>query len=580
MANQNNLSYIQAIADFENAHRRVGLEEVLGKLTHKSVELVSFDEIRKRLWRQQPSPPRLEEIPLDAIVGSVSRYNDFTRTFLPKKANDRDRWAKVWAAQDSMEGVPPIEVYQIGDVYFVLDGHHRISVVHQMGGSHIQAYVTTIQASAPLKPEDSPDELILKTETSAFLEQFRTDELLPGVDLHVSAPGKYLSLMEHISVHQYFMGIDFRRPISQDEAVRHWYENVYLPVVGVIRKRGLLREFPGRTEVDLYLWLAEYRSILADELGWDVTTEAAAKDLSRNYSSSLLRVLVDQWKKFLRWLTPDVLEWGLPPGEWRREHSTLESPESIFQRILVAVPGSLSGWNIMDVALNIAQREGSWLGGLYVAPNTPEEDSSAVENLRVEFENRCRSYNVQGRLAVEKGPVAPTIVQRSAWADMVVVQLNYPPPPRFLGRLFSGMRLLIQQCPSPILVVPSGNHRLKRALLAYDDSPKSREAMYVSAYLAGRWGFPLIVLTTMPNPDEAARCCQAAREYLEGLGIVAEYIHQKGDPAAEVLKVAAERDIDFVVMGGYSAGPIRGLFTGSTVDRVLQSAPMPVLICH
>jgi hypothetical protein len=124
-----------------------------------------------------------------------------------------------------------------------------------------------------------PDDLILKAEYADFLEKTRLDEYRPQSDLNVTVPGQYPILLEHIDMHRYFMGLDYQRDVSYEEAVTHWYDHVYLPIVQIIRERGILRFFPDRTETDLYLWIAEHRAALEKELGWRINPEDAAIDL-------------------------------------------------------------------------------------------------------------------------------------------------------------------------------------------------------------------------------------------------------------------------------------------------------------
>src|SRR5690606_41196661 len=111
------------------------------------------------------------------------------------------------------------------------DGNHRVSVARSMGATHIQAYVTEVRTRVPLTPDIKPDDLIIKAEYADFLEKTRLDELRPEANLQVTVPGKYEILLEHIAVHRYFMGIDFDREIPYKEAVAHWYDEVYMPLV-------------------------------------------------------------------------------------------------------------------------------------------------------------------------------------------------------------------------------------------------------------------------------------------------------------------------------------------------------------
>src|SRR5512137_2598819 len=117
-----------ALNDFNEARLQASLQEALARLTGKSNELLSYEEVAEKLKLNVRSEHGVYDIPLDAIVGSVGRYTDFTRSFLPLRNNDQERWARVKAAIDNPNGIglPPIDVYKVGAVYFVLDGNHRV----------------------------------------------------------------------------------------------------------------------------------------------------------------------------------------------------------------------------------------------------------------------------------------------------------------------------------------------------------------------------------------------------------------------------------------------------------------------
>ncbi|MGD9092432.1 MAG: hypothetical protein PVF74_06270, partial [Anaerolineales bacterium] len=107
----NKFSYNLAVQDFQQARHAAALQEIFGRLTHRQTSLLSYEEVRDKLKAMETARQELKEIPLDAIVGSVGRYDEFTRTFLPRYDWDKDRWARIMAlAKDS--DLPPIEVYQ------------------------------------------------------------------------------------------------------------------------------------------------------------------------------------------------------------------------------------------------------------------------------------------------------------------------------------------------------------------------------------------------------------------------------------------------------------------------------------
>ncbi|MDR9391324.1 MAG: hypothetical protein RI554_04770, partial [Trueperaceae bacterium] len=269
-----------AAEDFERARRRGAVRRAAATLANRDAALLPYEEVRTHLRAIESAERHLEDIPLDAIVGSVGRYNDFTREFLPRRAAGRDRWVGVKLAMTGLEGVPPIEAYRVGDAYFVRDGNHRVSVARELGAPTIQGYVTPVHVRVPYGPDDDPETLILKAGHTTFLERTRLDALRPGSDLAASEAGAYATLLEHVSVHRYYMGIDEDREVGWEEAVAHWYDAVYLPVVQEIRASGILSAFPGRTETDLYLWLADHRAHLQDRLGWDLPSEQVVQGLA------------------------------------------------------------------------------------------------------------------------------------------------------------------------------------------------------------------------------------------------------------------------------------------------------------
>jgi nucleotide-binding universal stress UspA family protein len=533
------------------------------------------------MLRAQTGPSvGLREIPLDAIVGSVGRYSDFTRSFLPLQDGNEQRWARIQVKLSDLEGLPPIEVYQIGDAYFVRDGNHRVSVMRRMGATHIQAYVTEVKSRVPLSPDTQPDDLILKAEYAEFLERTCLDEVRPSANLTVTAPGKYPAFLEQIDLHRYFMGLAQGREIPYREAVAHWYDEVYLPVVGVIRDLEILEHFPKRTEADLYLWLSDHRAELERELGWEIDAEAAAADLVEHFDPSPPHRLWRAARELVDALTPDELESGPPPGTWRRERLSHHRHDCLFADILVPVSGDDQSWQAAAQAIEIACREDARLLGLHVVSSASDANSESVEALRAEFARRCEALGVRGKLAVEVGRVARTICQRSYWADLVVLGLAHPPGTRPVTRLGSGFRTLIRRCPTPVLAVPGAFSPLSRPLLAYDGSPKAKEALYIATYLAARAQVPLIIVTVVEGGEVTPDTLAEAAQYAEDRGVEPLLVKEYGPVDQVILATARERDVDLILMGGYGPSPVVEVVVGSAVDGVLRASRQPVLFCR
>ncbi len=558
----NKSNYQSAIQDFNDAFLKASLQEALARLTGKSNELLSYDEIAQKLKLRVRADRGIHEIPVNAIVGSVGRYTDFTRTFLPRRPEDQERWARVKAAMEDTAGIglPPIEVYQVGEVYFVLDGNHRVSIAKQEGFEFIEAHVIEIKTDVPLTPDIQPDDLIVKAEYAEFLEKTEIKTLFPNADLSVTVPGQYERLLEYIEVHRYFMGLELQRDITYQEAVKHWYEVVYTPFLDPIRERGLLRWFPGRTETDLYLWASEHLTVLEDELGWSFNPDDAATDLAKKSN-------------------PRIVQEESEPGHWRQSKLYDRYTDHLFREILVAVGKGDQGFLALEQAILIAQKEPVSLRGLHVLPRKSKWEDGGAKAIQERFDRRCQEAGVEGSLAIVQGEkISDQISSFSLLADLVVLNVSRPPEPGLSG-LGSGLRALIWRSARPILTVRDRTSPLDRALLAFDGSPKAREALFVAAYLAERWKTGLSVMTLAGNDDSSIAVQDYARAYLELHEIEADYILMDGTMDT-FLDVSRERAINLILMGGYSGTILKEVVLGSLVNHLLRKFKYPILICR
>ena len=574
------IGYGKAINDFRTARQRAVVEQLLARLQGRSDELLSYQDVSRGLQITNSRERGLQEIPVAAIVGSVGRYNDFTRTFLPRLDATEGRWARVKAVMTDGSGTPPIEVYQLGDAFFVKDGNHRVSIARQMGTPTIPAYVTEVKTRVPLSKDDNPDALINKARYAEFLARTNIDNLRPDVDLRMSTCDQYTRLAEHIDVHQYYMGLDEKRDVPYDEAVGHWYDHVYRPVVDLVDQLGMLRHFPGQTPTDLYMLVTEHREDLAVWLGWSVQTNQAVTDLVRTKSPTTGNVLDRLGSRLLDTLTPDELETGPAPGAWRERRGEPIHTDRIFADILVAARDSDVDPGLLDHALAIAQREEGRLLGLHVVKSESDVDSAEIEGLRRTFIDRCEAAGVAYGYALETGSIARRIVDRAAWSDLVVLNLAHPPGAGVLAQIGSGFNKILQRSPTPVLAVPSGApSSLKRALLAFDGSPRSREALFVAAYVGARWQIDLDVVA-VGKETATAGALDEAWSYLDEHGVAAGYVAREGKASAHILGVAADLGSDLLIVGGFGVTPLTRIVVGSTVSSLLRESRLPLLICR
>ena len=551
----------------------------MARLRGQSVELLSYEDVYKKLRLTGSADRGVRDIPVNAIVGSVGRYTDFTRTFLPRHRSDEQRWAKVKhaASQQGLGALPPIEVYQIGEAYFVKDGNHRVSIARREGYEFIAAYVTEVRTRVPITPDAlrEPDDLICKAEYAAFLEHTRLDELRPGADLTMSVPGQYTRLEDHVEACRYLKETEQERELPYSEAVGAWYDEVYVLVVQAVREQGILRYFGGRTEADFYLWIAEHLIDLQRELGWTIKPEALAAKLAAQIKIQPERAA----RKVLDNGLLDVSKIRRETGAWRREKTVDRYGDRLFADILVPLSGKPDSWLALDQALDIARREGARVHGLHIATSETHKHSEAAQALRTEFQRRCEAAGVAGQIGLETGEVTPHILERAVMADLVVLHLAHPPAAQPMARLGSNIRAIIQRCVRPVWFVPGTASPLNRALLAYDGSTKAREALFVAAYFAERFKTPLVIVSVMDGhiPPEAL---DYARRYLDMHEAQAEFIQTTGSVAEIILNTADERNADVLIMGGYGHTPLRQMVLGSSVEQVLRESKWPVLVCR
>jgi hypothetical protein len=321
------------------------MADLLGLITGHDTNLISYDDVAKRLHARQQIEKGTQMVPINLIVGSVGRYRDFTRTFMPRSGVNQERWANIDAALNSLEGLPPVELFKIGEVYFVKDGNHRVSVARANDSSHIEAYVTEVATDIPLTVDDfERDQWIIKAERKEFMDATKLDELRPNHGIQLTEPGRYPMMLHHIEVYQYFRDLEFEHAgseqrISWEEAVTGWYDTLYLPVLQAIRDYDLISRFPQRTEADLYLWIVHHRERLAQAYGLaPLSAEEAVSTFAEVYSDMLLQ----RTMKGLRNGLYRVLGWNhLPPGmsegefrELRARHDAGEVSLAEAEKIL------------------------------------------------------------------------------------------------------------------------------------------------------------------------------------------------------------------------------------------------------
>lgn len=286
---------LQVAEDFERARRKGLWRRIGARLLRRDNGLLRFEETRQLLRAYGQRYGGARTVLIDQIVGSVNRYDDFDRAFLPRHTASRLRWQSIDRAYYEDSALPPIELYQIGETYFVKDGHHRVSVAREQGQDFIDAYVIELAVPVPIGNLDDLEAWVCRQDGVDFLTRTRLRELRPEAQLELTLCGQYGKLLEHIEVHRWYLGNERDECVSWDEAVTSWYDHVYSSLVDIVRESGVLAEFPGRTEADLYVWIIEHRWFL--QQAGQLEPEAPLEDVVRAYAAAYSPRL---WRRLAR----------------------------------------------------------------------------------------------------------------------------------------------------------------------------------------------------------------------------------------------------------------------------------------
>lgn len=252
------LNLLEAREKFDNARRRAfwrAVGRVPGR--YHTLRLSTLDRVVKAARFETQVSRGVQEILLNRIVGTVTaaKRTDFDSAFLPLARRQRERWARLYAFMSAGFGdVPPIEVYQLEDAYYVIDGHHRVSIARALGRDRIEAKVTEIKTRAPIGSDLSRSGLLHVADYARFLEKTGLDRIRPQARVALIGFGRYDELLAHIVGHKYFVSLEQQRDVPFDLAAASWYDNVYVPVNQLVRKHGIVERMRRKsTPVDAYL---------------------------------------------------------------------------------------------------------------------------------------------------------------------------------------------------------------------------------------------------------------------------------------------------------------------------------------
>jgi uncharacterized membrane protein YgaE (UPF0421/DUF939 family) len=266
---------VEGQLEFEEDLHQARMQDMTGLLTRQPRTPPLLVDVVEAAGVSSESDVGVRDIPLAQIRGPEKRSLDFDVSFLPRRRQVRRRWVRLYTEMEEGRPVAPIDVYQVGDAYFVKHGHHRVSVARRLGWERIRAHVVAVTTRAPVGSEMTARQLLQAAEYAAFLERTELDRVRPEARLACSQLGRYDVIYNHILGHRYFLGVERGREVSVSEAAASWYDSVYTPLMDVVRVHEMHTRLPGWTDADIYLALSRIWLGL-DEEGLPAGPEDAA----------------------------------------------------------------------------------------------------------------------------------------------------------------------------------------------------------------------------------------------------------------------------------------------------------------
>jgi hypothetical protein len=268
MARDTGFPQSDAEFDFGRARRRRAASRIASRLRGQPGDvnvILPFEEVVSALGRRGERRLGLQSIPLDSIVGTVDRGREFDRRFRPTSGRVRTRWERIAAAQRRGEAMPPIDLYRIGELHFVKDGHHRVSVARAFGWETIDAYVTEVLTAVGAGREIRTGDLPLKSHERLFFERVPLPEEARA-RIELSDEWRYAGLAEGVEAWGFRLMQAQGELLTREQVAEAWFRDEYEPVVAMLRDADLV----GRgTETEAYMRLITLRYLMLRTHEWD-----------------------------------------------------------------------------------------------------------------------------------------------------------------------------------------------------------------------------------------------------------------------------------------------------------------------
>ena len=267
--------------DFSRARRQRALAQLSARLRRADDvnHILPFEEVVRALGRTGERRLGEQLISLDSIVGTVDRSREFDRSFRPTSPRVRERWERINLAQRKGQAMPPIDVYRIGDMHFVKDGHHRVSVARALGHRDIAAYVTEVLTEVGADREIRLRDLPLKSHQRLFYERVPLTPDQRG-RIHLSDEWRYAALAEAVEAWGFRVSQAREEWMSRRDVAEAWFRDEYEPVVAMLREAHLIPK--GVTDTEAYMSIAALRYLILRTHVWDdAVIDALRRDLER-----------------------------------------------------------------------------------------------------------------------------------------------------------------------------------------------------------------------------------------------------------------------------------------------------------
>jgi hypothetical protein len=259
---------VDAQHDFLRARRRAAMGRLIARLRGEPDDvsvILPFDEVISALGFVSERSLGLQVVPLSAIVGTVDRGRDFDRRFRPTSPRVRSRWEEIAAAMRRGESLPPVDLLKVGEIYFVRDGHHRVSVASALGHADIDAYVTEVVTRVDAEGAITLTDLPLKSHERVFFERVPLPEDARA-EIVLSDPWDYASLAEGVEAWGFRAMQEHQEALDREQTALLWLEHDYRPVVAMLREADMIH---GGTETEAYMRIVTERYRLLRTHAWN-----------------------------------------------------------------------------------------------------------------------------------------------------------------------------------------------------------------------------------------------------------------------------------------------------------------------